>query len=155
MNIFRRILVPHDFSDAAAHAFRVAIALAREHRGRLTVLHVVTPYQPVTQLPEVSGWISDAEIVAGTKRSLDELVRRELRGRGAPPARFDVQLGDPTTRIVAAAKNADLIVMATEGRTGLSHLLIGSVAEKVVRHSPVPVLTVRPPAARKVRRERG
>jgi len=58
MNIFRRILVPHDFSDAAAHAFRVAIALAREHRGRLTVLHVVTPYQPVTQLPEVSGWIS-------------------------------------------------------------------------------------------------
>ena len=154
MNIFRRILVPHDFSDAATHAFRVAIGLAREHRGRLMVLHVVTPYQPVTELPEVTGWISDAEIVAGTKRSLDELVRRELRGRGAPPARFDVQLGDPATRIVAAAKSADLIVMATEGRTGLSHLLIGSVAEKVVRHSPIPVLTVRPPAARKVRRAR-
>jgi nucleotide-binding universal stress UspA family protein len=84
---------------------------------------------------------------------LDELVRRGS-DRGAPAARFDVQLGDPTTRIVAAAKNADLIVMATEGRTGLSHLLIGSVAEKVVRHSPVPVLTVRPPAARKVRRAR-
>jgi nucleotide-binding universal stress UspA family protein len=153
MNIFRRILVPHDFSDAATHAFRVAIALAREHRGRLTVLHVVTPYQPVTQLPEVTGWISDAEIVAGTKRSLDELVRRELRGRG-PATRFDVELGDPATRIVAAAKSADLIVMATEGRTGLSHLLIGSVAEKVVRHSPVPVLTVRPPDARKARRAR-
>jgi nucleotide-binding universal stress UspA family protein len=154
MNIFRRILVPHDFSDAAAHAFRVAIQLARAHRGRLTVLHVVTPYQPVTQLPEVTGWISDAEIVAGTKRSLDELVRRELRGRGAPAARFDVQLGDPATRIVAAARNADLVVMATEGRTGLSHLLIGSVAEKVVRHSPVPVLTVRPPGARQRRRAR-
>ena len=144
MNIFRRILVPHDFSDAAAHAFRVAIALAREHRGRLTVLHVVTPYQPVTQLPEVTGWISDAEIVAGTKRSLDELVRRELRGRG-PATRFDVELGDPATRIVAAAKSADLIVMATEGRTGLSHLLIGSVAEKVVRRAKCPVLTVRAP----------
>jgi nucleotide-binding universal stress UspA family protein len=146
MNIFRRILVPHDFSDAAAHAFRVAIALAKRHGGRLMVLHVVTPYQPVTQLPEVTGWISDVEIVKGTRRSLDELVRRELRRPGAPRARFDVQLGDPATRILAAAKDADCIVMATEGRTGLAHLLIGSVAEKVVRHSPVPVLTVRPPS---------
>ena len=152
MTIFRRILVPHDFSDAATHALRVAIRLAQQHRGRLTVLHVVTPYQPVTQLPEVAGWISDREIVAGAKRSLDELVRRELRGRGAPPARFDVELGDPSTRIVDAAGKADCIVMATEGRTGLSHLLIGSVAEKVVRHSPVPVLTIRPPGPRKGRR---
>ena len=151
MTIFRRILVPHDFSDAATHALRVAIRLAKQHNGRLTVLHVVTPYQPVTQLPEVAGWISDREIVAGAKRSLDELVRRELPGRAAPLARFDVELGDPSTRIVDAASNADCIVMATEGRTGLSHLLIGSVAERVVRHSPVPVLTIRPPGARKSR----
>ena len=148
MKIFRRILVPHDFSDAATHAFRAAIQLARQHDGRLTVLHVVTPYQPVTELPEVAGWLSDAEIVKGTRRSLDDLVRRELRGRGAPRARFDVQLGDPATRIVAAAKDADCIVMGTEGRTGLAHLMIGSVAEKVVRLSPVPVLTIRPPATR-------
>jgi len=151
MNLFRRILVPHDFSDAAAHAFRVAAQLARQHRGRLAVLHVVTPYQPVTELPEVIGWIPDAEMVSATKRSLDEIVRRELRGRGAPRVRVDVLLGDPATRIVAAASDADCIVMATEGRTGLSHLLIGSVAEKVVRHSPVPVLTVRP-LARRARR---
>ena len=148
MKIFRRILVPHDFSEAATHAFRVAIQLARQHGGRLTVLHVVTPYQPVTELPEVAGWISDAEIVKGTRRSLDDLVRRELRGRGAPRTRFDVQLGNPVTRILAAAKEADCVVMATEGRTGLAHLMIGSVAEKVVRLSPIPVLTVRPPQAR-------
>jgi nucleotide-binding universal stress UspA family protein len=152
MKIFRRILVPHDFSEAATTALRVAAGLAKRHGGRLTVLHVVTPYQPVTYLPEVAGWISDREIVAGAKRSLDELVRRELKGNGAPPARFDVDLGDPSTRIVDAARNADSIVMGTEGRTGLSHLLLGSVAEKVVRHSPIPVLTIRPAGSRKVRR---
>jgi nucleotide-binding universal stress UspA family protein len=146
MTLFRRILVPHDFSEAATHAFRVAIRLAKQHRGRLTVLHVVPPYQPMTYVPEVSVWIPDADIVKGTRRSLVDVVRRELRGRGAPRARVDVQLGDPATRIAAAAKGADCIVMSTEGRTGLAHLLIGSVAEKVVRHSPVPVLTVRPPA---------
>lgn len=155
MTIFRRILVPHDFSDAATEALRVARRLATQHRGRLTVLHVVTPYQPVTMLPEVAGWISDREIVAGAKRSLDELVRRELRGRGAPAFRFDVVLGDPSTRILDAARNADCIVMATEGRTGLSHLLIGSIAEKVVRHSPVPVLTIRPRKARRPARRSG
>lgn len=158
MTLFRRILVPHDFSDAATHALRVARDLAAEHGGRLHVLHVVTPYQPVVQIPEVAGWIADRDIVASAKRSLGELVRRELRGKKAPPARFEVELGDPATRIVAAAKGADAIVMSTEGRTGLSHLLIGSVAEKVVRHSPVPVLTIRPPAgrrgARKARRRR-
>ena len=152
MTIFRRILVPHDFSDAANGALRVARRLAKQHRGRLTVLHVVTPYQPVTMLPEVAGWISDREIVAGAKRSLDELVRRELRGRGAPPFRFHVELGDPATRILDAAKKVDCIVMTTEGRTGLSHLLIGSVAEKVVRHSPVPVLTIRPRKGRRTAR---
>ena len=144
MTLFRRILVPHDFSVAATESLAVARRLAKQHRGRLTVLHVVTPYQPVTMLPEVAGWISDREIVAGAKRSLDELVRRELRGRDAPAFRFNVELGDPPTRILDAAKDADCIIMATEGRTGLSHLLIGSVAEKVVRHSPVPVLTIRP-----------
>src|SRR4030095_8816485 len=66
MHTHRHLLVPTDFADAATRAFRVATALAREHRGRLTVLHVVTPYQPVTQLPEVTGWISDAGIHART-----------------------------------------------------------------------------------------
>lgn len=154
MTMFRRILVPHDFSDGAAHALRVAARLAKQHGGRLTVLHVVTPYQPVTHIPEVAGWLSSVDLVKGAKRSLDELVRRELRGLGPRRARFDVELGDPASRIVAAAKGADVIVMGTEGLTGIAHLLLGSVAEKVVRLSPVPVLTVRLPrsAARKRRR---
>lgn len=150
--LFRRILVPHDFSDAANHALRTAAKLAARHRGRVTVLHVVTPFQPVVGIPEVAGWLDEREIVVGARRSLELLVRQVVRGRGAPPVRCEVILGDPHTRIVKAAAKADVIVMATEGRTGLAHLLIGSVAEKVVRHSPVPVLTLRPPTRRGRRR---
>jgi nucleotide-binding universal stress UspA family protein len=144
-NLFGRILVPHDFSDAAGHALRIAVGLARQHRGRLTVLHVVPPY-PVVGFPEpVTAVATEEQILASTKRRLEELVRRQVRGRGAPPVRTHVVSGDPYTRIVAAAELATMLVMATEGRTGLSHLLIGSVTEKVVRHSTKPVLTLRPP----------
>jgi nucleotide-binding universal stress UspA family protein len=154
-HLFRRILVPHDFSDPATAALRVAAGLAGA-KGRLAVLHVVTPFQPVTGMPmaEAGVWIPPAEIVAEEKKSLEKLVARTLRGRGAPRAECRVEIGDPFQRIMDAARRADTIVMATAGRTGLAHLLIGSVAEKVVRHAPIPVLTVRPRPARG-RRGRG
>ena len=148
--IFRHILVPHDFSDAADSALRVAAQLAREHRGRLTVLNVVPPY-PVAGFPEPTiSIISEKQILVSARRNLEELVRRQIRGR-KPRVRTVVVAGDPYHRIVEAAEGATSVVMATEGRTGLSHLLIGSVTEKVVRHSPRPVLTLRPrvPSRRK------
>jgi nucleotide-binding universal stress UspA family protein len=149
--LFRHILVPHDFSDAADQALRVAAQLAREHRGRLTVLNVVPPY-PVAGFPEpTTTIITETQILANARRSLEALVRRRLRGRNAPRVRTTVVAGDPYHRIVEAAEGATSVVMATEGRTGLSHLLIGSVTEKVVRHSPRPVLTLRPPRRRKRR----
>jgi nucleotide-binding universal stress UspA family protein len=142
MKLFRRILVPHDFSEHADRALAVAAQLAREHRGRLLVLHVLTPYQPV-------GFSGEPVIFPSnlTERLLEQLkarVARAVRGRGAPRVECRVVLGDPFHRIVAAARAADSIVMATAGRTGLSHALIGSVAEKVVRHATVPVLAIRP-----------
>jgi universal stress protein A len=149
MPLFRRILVPHDFSASAARALGVAAALARAHRGRLHVLHVITPFQPVTGIPEMTGFVPDRELLAGARQALTDAVARTVRGRGAPPVTLSVVLGDPYRRIVEAARRADVIVMATAGRTGLSHLLMGSVAEKVVRHAPVPVLTVRPAPARR------
>jgi nucleotide-binding universal stress UspA family protein len=145
---FRRILVPHDFSEPATRALVLAADLARRHRGRLMVLHVITPFQPVTGLPDVGQWIPEAEILAGARKALADVVARTVKGPDAPPVDLQVVLGDPYRRIVDAARRADLIVMATAGRTGVSHLLIGSVAEKVVRHAPVPVLTVRPAPAR-------
>jgi nucleotide-binding universal stress UspA family protein len=142
--LFRRILVPHDFSEHATRALKVAADLAAAHRGRLVVLHVVVPFSPATGLPPVEGavWIPPADLIASARKRLETLVARAV-GRRARLARCEVVIGDPYQRIVHAARGADAIVMATAGRTGLSHLLIGSVAEKVVRHSPVPVLTLR------------
>jgi len=149
-NLFRRILVPHDFSAHATRALRVAADLAARHGGRLTVLHAITPFQPVSGFPAVEemAWIPPADLVAHERRHLNALVGRTVSARSGVRADVRVIVGDPFQQILEAARGANLIVMATAGRTGLSHLLIGSVAEKVVRHSPVPVLTLRPADAR-------
>ena len=148
MSRFRRILVPHDFSDHSTRALKVAAELAREHRGRLVVIHVITPFHPVTAFPEEGvALVAEADLMVDERRRLEALVARTL-GRRRPPVTCRVTIGDPYHRIADAARGVDLIVMATAGRTGVSHLLMGSVAEKVVRHAPVPVLTL-PSAARR------
>ncbi len=143
--LFRRILVPHDFSTPATRALRTAAELATRTRGRLVVLHAIAPFYPVGDLAmaEAAAWIPPSDLVADARKRLEALVAREVRGKGAPPVTCRVEIGDPYQRIMAAARGADTIVMATAGRTGLPHLLIGSVAEKVVRHAPVPVLVLR------------
>jgi len=148
MNLFRRILVPHDFSEHANRALALAAELAREHRGRVLVLHVIMPFQPVTGFPGDGMPLIPEDLVGGELRRLEVLVARTVRGRKAPRVECKVVLGDPFQRIVDAARGVNSIVMATAGRTGLSHLLIGSVAEKIVRHAPVPVLTLRPAVTR-------
>lgn len=152
-NVFRRILVPHDFSAAANRALAVAGELAGTHGGTLTVLHAIAPYYggvgfaPTAELP----WVPTKEMERDVRLQLERLVRKTL-GTRARLARVRVALGDPLQAILDAARRADVIVMATLGRSGLSHLLMGSIAEKVVRHAPVPVLTIRPAAARGGRR---
>jgi len=159
MKLFRRILVPHDFSEHATRALRLAAELARAHDGRLVVMHVITPYHPATALAEERvPWYPEPDLVTSERRNLEVLVARTIGGRHAPPVACKVVVGDPFHRIVDAARGADLVVMSTAGRTGVARLLIGSVAEKVVRHSPVPVLTLRAAVrarARTRRRDRG
>jgi nucleotide-binding universal stress UspA family protein len=154
--LFRKILVPHDFSTHATRALRVAADLAAGHGGRLVVLHAIAPFSPVSGFPAVEEmvWIPPADLVGHERRRLETLVKRTVAARSGVRADVRVIIGDPFQQILEAARGANLIVMATAGRTGLSHLLIGSVAEKVVRHSPVPVLTLRPAAAR-IRRKTG
>jgi nucleotide-binding universal stress UspA family protein len=155
MNLFRRILVPHDFSPDATRALELANELARGHGGRIVVLHVVAPVPPPTAFPEQIGtWIPAVELVSGARRQLEAVVRKTVAGPRAPRVDCRVVLGDPYRSIVDAARGVDAIVMGTAGRSGLPHLLIGSVAEKVVRHAPVPVLTVRRRAARSRRSSR-
>jgi nucleotide-binding universal stress UspA family protein len=156
MTQFRRILVPHDFSAHATNALRVAAKLVAP-KGRILVLHVVVPFTPVTDLPAagLSAYIAPDELVTGARAQLERIVKRALPGKAGAKVEARTVIGDPYQRIMAAARGTDLIVMSTAGRTGLSHLLIGSVAEKVVRHSGTPVLTLRPEAAKKMAARRG
>jgi nucleotide-binding universal stress UspA family protein len=147
--LFRKILVPHDFSPHAIQALRVAADLAARAKGRLTVLHAIPNVYPIAGLPPVApvAWypppVATADLIASERRRLEALVARTVSGRGRPRVACRVVAGDPFQTIMDAARGASMIVMSTLGRTGLPHLVLGSVAEKVVRHSPVPVLTIR------------
>ena len=139
--LFRRILVPYDFSRPAGQALAVAIDLAARHDGELLVMHAIAPIYPLHGRPLLPV---SSEIAATGKRLATE-VGAALAGRRVRKVRSWVAVGTPATCVLdAAAKTkADAIVMGTLGRTGLPHLLLGSVAERVVRHAPIPVLTVR------------
>jgi nucleotide-binding universal stress UspA family protein len=135
----RTILVPHDLSKHANRALQLAVSLAGPH-GRLIALHVTNHYgNPAVQ----------AQVLAAGQRALAHIVRATLGSDPVIPVEQQVASGDAYREIVKAARKADCIVMCTLGRTGLAHLLIGSVAEKVVRHAPIPVLTFRPDAVRR------
>jgi universal stress protein A len=146
------MLVPHDFSAMATHALRVAADLAARQRGRVIALHVVTPFYSGPGYPtqDEIAWTPPAEMLSERKRHLEAVVRKAL-GPRARSVTCRAVMGEAVPAILDAAKHADVIIMTTLGRTGLAHLLIGSVAEKIVRHSPIPVLTVRAPAPRKRR----
>ena len=155
MSPFRRILVPHDFSDHATSALRFAADLAGRG-GRLLVLHVVVPFVPAADFPPaaIGGYIAPAELLSGARRQLDRAIARAFGAKRSARVESKVVIGDPYQGIMSAARGMDAIVMSTAGRTGLAHLVIGSVAEKVVRHSPIPVVTLRGGKAGRASRRR-
>jgi universal stress protein A len=145
MTAFRRILHPTDFSRASAPALRRAVALARACRAPLVLVHVMTPPSPfIGEGAQPSSYV-DLLILArrSAKRRLAAALARAKRGRVRAQAIFAEGL--PADAILRAARRtrADLIVMGTHGRSGLSRVFLGSVAERVVRESRCPVLTVR------------
>jgi nucleotide-binding universal stress UspA family protein len=151
--LFSRILVPHDFSDASGHALKQAVALAATHHGTITVQHVIEPYVLSTEIP--LGLAADmlpdaASFVPLQRRALETLVRKAVGSTGVKFT-IRVDVGNPVQSIVDAARGASAIVIATHGRTGVTHFLLGSVAERVIRHASVPVLTIRVPQAKKRR----
>jgi len=149
--LFRHILVPHDFSAQATAALKEAARLAAQHDGKLTVLHVLVPFYLPADVP--FGMPAPGDLVGEQRGQLERLVTKTLRN-GAPPVTVRVVIGDASERIIDAGRRADSIVMATSGRSGLAHFLIGSVAEKVVRHATVPVLTLRVPIRERSPRRR-
>lgn len=133
------VLHPTDFSERFGNAFQLACALTRDYGARLVVLHVVAPLPPlaygdVVPPPDPESLLREAK------------DRLEVRGADVRAERR-LEEGDPVGEILRVAREigASLIVLGTHGRTGLSRLLMGSVAEQVVRNAPCPVLTATDP----------
>lgn len=141
----RIILFSTDFSESARAAFPLAAALARDHGARLVVLHVATP-PPFVTPRELERAL---EGPAGYRRQLEAELRRYPAPGPQTPMTYRLETGHPAAEIlrVAREEGADLIVLGTHGRTGLARLLLGSVAEVVLRKAACPVLTVKVPLA--------
>jgi nucleotide-binding universal stress UspA family protein len=143
---FRTILHPTDFSAAAEEAFQLSGSLARDHGARLVVLHVHYPV-PAGEFPVE---LPEEEMEDFKEEVWDEFHRLEAVNPQIREVRLECKLreGDPATEILRLAQeiDCDLIVMGTHGRSGLARLLMGSVAEKVLRKAHCPVLTMKAPA---------
>lgn len=145
---FHRILAATDFSECSDAAVEHAVYVAERFAAELHLMHVVegdddpSPYWFVPGEP-IGNEPADAYRRTDAGRKLMSLVAHHA-ARLSTVTRGRLQFGDPAKTIIRAAEvdGYDLIVMGTHGRSGLSHLLVGSVAETVVRHSPCPVLMV-------------
>lgn len=143
MSVFQHILIATDFEPSALRALDTAVRIAAEGEAELTMLHV---FSAPVMLPSTEG-VSVVEALPDFRehgqRKLDELVAftrtRHSNAKGL------LRSGSPKSEILIAAKEigADLIVMGTQGRRGMARVLLGSVAEHVVRNSEIPVLTIR------------
>ena len=143
----RRILVPLDFSPASDRALGYARALSEEFGAPLYLLHVIEdrlmtgPWPAEVYLGELPKLREDLVKEAERRMlaTLESLAAEGIQATG------EVLIGGPSHVIIEQANtvNADLIVMGTHGRTGITHLLIGSVAERVIRHAPCPVFVIR------------
>jgi nucleotide-binding universal stress UspA family protein len=144
---WRRICCPIDFSDASHHALRGAAELARRFGSELTLLFV---YELPSTAPE-SLTLSPQDVLQAVLREYDRRLG-EWKARAEHlcgcPVMTHLEVGTPAKEILRFVRDGrfDLVVMGTHGRTGLRHVVFGSVAEKVVRHAACPVLTLRPDA---------
>ncbi len=141
---FKKILCPVDFDDNSMAALDTAAELARDNDAVLYLMHVISVPLTTTALPlEPYASVSTEPAKLHLEKIVRERVGRKVRHE------IVVKIGEPADQISAAAEDldADLIVMATHGRSGVAHLFLGSVAEKVIRSAGRSVLTVRPKAS--------
>ena len=143
--MFRKILLPSDFSDCSAEAAGAARRLAEVFGARLTILHVLD--EPAALDPMFRGEVP-LELLRGrmeryARDGMEAFVADHFRGTGNMETR--IVSGVPYREILREAREseAELIVIGTHGRTGVEHVIFGSTAERVVRMAPCPVLTIR------------
>lgn len=142
---FKTIVFASDFSDGSDFAFQSALSLARKYDGKLIVIHIIN--EPVDlrgfYVPHISFDKLEEEIEQGAEKLMEKFCRTHMQDFSNYESY--VLPGIPYDEIIKKSVefNADLIVLGTHGRTGLDHVLFGSTAEKVVRKSPIPVMTIR------------
>ena len=147
----KSILHPTDFSESSKHAMSYAISFAEQYGAKLYCLHVIEEvtgamYFDMLQTPPLAQLMGEIEEQA--KKALDELLPSDVKER--LNVEYIIRRGAAFLETVRCAEelNVDLIVCGTHGRTGLKHAIFGSVAEKIVRKAPCPVLSVRHPEHR-------
>lgn len=145
MKDFKAILFATDFSESSDYAFQYAYSLAKKFNARLLIIHVIN--EPVDlrgfYVPHISFEKLEEEIEEGAQKMMEKFCRTHIRDYDNYET-FIVP-GIPYDEIIkkGTEMSADLLIMGTHGRTGLDHVLFGSTAEKVVRKSSIPVMTIR------------
>ncbi len=142
----KTVLYPTDFSDCAEYAFQLACSLAGDYGARLVVAHVCVP-------PMAAFEVGPVPVIPVEDRpALEARLEQLRRFDDSVPVECLLREGDPPTEILRLAReeSCDLIVMGTHGRSGFRRLLMGSVAEEVLRKAPCPVVTVKHPPAEPV-----
>jgi nucleotide-binding universal stress UspA family protein len=142
---FKSILFATDFSEGSDFAFQAAMSMARKFDSKLIVVHIIN--EPVDlrgfYVPHISFDKLEEEIEQGAEKLMEKFCREHM----GDFSNYETYVlpGIPYDEIIKKAEefNADLIVVGTHGRTGLDHVLFGSTAEKIVRKSPIPVMTIR------------
>lgn len=145
MALFKKVLFPTDFSESASEVFKYALSIAEKHGSKIDIIHIIQ--EPVEMmdvyLPHISYDVLGKEMEEASRKNMKKFCDENIKGK----ADFEIHIrkGTPFVEIICAARELgdDVIVMGTHGRSGIDHVLFGSTAEKVVRKSPVPVLTVR------------
>jgi len=148
MPSFDKILYATDFSESSEHAFQYALSLAQKFQSRLIILHVIN--EPVDlrgfYVPHVSFENLEKEIEEGAQKMMEKFCASHV-GADFTDYETEIVTGIPYEEILRRAEqeNVSFIVLGTQGRSGIDHLLFGSTAERVVRKAKAPVVTVRHP----------
>lgn len=145
----KRILWPTDFSNLSLHGARYARAFRELFQAELHVLHIIPPPMApdvsVTVPSDVPADYAEEELLDVCRKRLDEVIAEQFPGM--TDVKREVFFGNswPAVCKYAEEHEIDLVIVATHGRTGLRHVLIGSTAERIVQHAPCPVLVVKNP----------
>jgi len=144
MNFISNVLVPTDLSEASIDALNYSVKIVKKYHAKLTIVHVVSHFQNAGFHADFKKGVSNLQNeLAAAKNQLDRFWKSI--GEDEIEADLVLEYGDPFAEIMSFAKSKknDIIVLGTRKRTGLAHFIMGSIAEKIVRYSSIPVLTIK------------